>query len=201
MMKRLLTIVWVILGIFVITGCTQRKIASPPEQPLIQEKADADRMKQDGRESLPGETGTARDLQRDGIGERQLQTDQREGLQEAPEEIQKRVKDIFFDYDKYDIREDAKPGLKELASLLSKNMSLKVVIEGHCDDRGTNEYNLALGDRRAQAAKQFLVSLGIPSARIETVSYGEEKPLCTTASEDCWAKNRRAHFVILKEGR
>jgi hypothetical protein len=76
----------------------------------------------------------------------------------------------------------------------------KGLFEGHCDERGTNEYNLALGDRRAKAARDYLIALGIAANRIEMLSYGEEKPLCTEETDECWAKNRRAHFVILKEG-
>jgi len=82
---------------------------------------------------------------------------------------------------------------------MTKDSSAILSIEGHCDERGTNEYNLALGDRRAKAVKDYLVSLGVPSSRIETISYGEEKPLCSAQNEDCWAKNRRAHFVLLKK--
>ena len=83
--------------------------------------------------------------------------------------------------------------------MAAENMPAKILIEGHCDDRGTNEYNLALGDRRAKSVRDYLVALGIASNRIETISYGEEEPLCTDQTEECWAKNRRAHFIILKE--
>lgn len=109
------------------------------------------------------------------------------------------LKDIYFDYDQYDIRLDAKPILEGIAAWLSKNPKIKLLIEGHCDERGTNEYNIALGDRRAKSARDFLVALGISPDRIEMISYGEEKPVCTEHLEECWSKNRRAHFVILKE--
>jgi peptidoglycan-associated lipoprotein len=105
--------------------------------------------------------------------------------------------DILFDYDKYDVMESYKSELQAVAAWMTKNSSATVSIEGSCDDRGTNEYNLALGDRRAKAVKEYLVSLGVLSSRIETISYGEEKPACTEQSEECWAKNRRAHFVVL----
>lgn len=105
--------------------------------------------------------------------------------------------DIMFEYDKYDVKESYKSELQAVAAWMTKNSSAKVSVEGNCDDRGTNEYNLALGDRRAKAVKDYLVSLGVPSSRIETISYGEEKPVCTEQSEECWAKNRRAHLVIL----
>jgi peptidoglycan-associated lipoprotein len=108
-------------------------------------------------------------------------------------------KDIFFDYDKYDVQQDAKTVLKNIASWLLKNSAAKILVEGHCDERGTNEYNLALGDRRARAVRDYLVALGIGPKRVETVSYGEEKPICTEKTDDCFAKNRRAHFVVLRE--
>lgn len=111
-------------------------------------------------------------------------------------EMQARMRDIHFDFDMYAIKNDEKPMLKEVADIMMKNSLLKVIIEGNCDDRGTNEYNLALGDRRAKAAKDFLLSLGVPAVRMDTVSYGEEKPVCKEDNEACWAKNRRDHFVL-----
>lgn len=105
--------------------------------------------------------------------------------------------DILFDYDKYDVKEVYKPEMRKISEWIAKNSSATVSIEGHCDERGTNEYNLALGDRRAKSVKDYIISLGVPSSRIETISYGEEKPVCTEQNEECWAKNRRAHFVIL----
>ena len=108
----------------------------------------------------------------------------------------KEVKDAFFDYDKADIRSDARDALSSTAQFLRSYPQMKVVLQGHCDERGSTEYNLALGDRRAAAAKQFLVSLGISADRVETVSYGKEKPFCTASTEDCWQQNRRGHFVM-----
>ena len=110
----------------------------------------------------------------------------------------KEVKDAYYDYDKADIRADARDALSQTAQFLRSYPQLKVVIEGHCDERGSTEYNLALGDRRAAAAKQFLVSLGIPADRMETVSYGKERPFCSASTEACWQQNRRAHFVMGK---
>ena len=110
----------------------------------------------------------------------------------------KEVKDAFFGYDKTDIRTDAREALSQTAQFLRSYPQLKVVIEGHCDERGSTEYNLALGDRRAASAKQFLVSLGITADRMETVSYGKEHPFCSVSNEQCWQQNRRAHFVMAK---
>ena len=105
------------------------------------------------------------------------------------------VRDAYFDYDKADIRPDAQQALQKTAEFLKKYPQAKVVVEGHCDERGSTEYNLALGDRRANAVKQYLVSLGIPAANINTVSYGKEKPFCMESAEECWQQNRRGHFV------
>jgi peptidoglycan-associated lipoprotein len=110
----------------------------------------------------------------------------------------KEVKDAYFDYDKADIRADARDALSKTAQFLRAYPQMKVVVEGHCDERGSTEYNLALGDRRAAAAKQFLVSLGIPADRLESVSYGKERPFCSASTEECYMQNRRAHFVMGK---
>jgi len=110
----------------------------------------------------------------------------------------KEVQDAYFDLDKADIRTDARSALAKTADFLRNYPQVKVVIEGHCDERGSTEYNLALGDRRAAAVKQYLVSLGIGADRMSTVSYGKEKPFCMESNEDCWQKNRRGHFVMAK---
>jgi peptidoglycan-associated lipoprotein len=105
------------------------------------------------------------------------------------------VRDAFFDFNKADIRADAREALTHDAEFLRNNPGLRVTIEGHCDERGSTEYNLALGDRRAGAVKQYLVSLGISADRISTVSFGKEKPFCTQSNESCWQQNRRGHLV------
>jgi peptidoglycan-associated lipoprotein len=106
------------------------------------------------------------------------------------------LKTIYFDFDKYDIRPgDAKTLDGDAAWLKTKADNL-VLIEGHCDERGTNEYNLALGERRAKATRDYLVSAGIDGSRITVISYGEERPACSDRTESCWAQNRRAHFLV-----
>ena len=109
------------------------------------------------------------------------------------------LKPAFFDYDKADLRGDARDVLAANAAWLKSHPTILFTIEGHCDERGTAQYNLALGDRRANAAKEYLVSLGIASDRITAISYGKEKPLDTGHSEEAWAKNRRAHIVLLSK--
>jgi len=105
---------------------------------------------------------------------------------------------IYFDFDKSEIRAEAKAILEKKAAWLRANPSYKVKIEGNCDDRGTNEYNLALGDRRAKAAQKYLNALGISMDRMSTISYGEEKPTCNEKNEKCWSKNRRDDFKLSK---
>jgi peptidoglycan-associated lipoprotein len=106
------------------------------------------------------------------------------------------VKDVFFDYDKSDLRPDAQQALAQAAQLI-KQKGWRVQIEGNCDDRGSTEYNLALGERRADAAKQALQQNGVSADALKTISYGKEKPQCTDSNEDCWQKNRRDHFSLL----
>ncbi len=114
------------------------------------------------------------------------------------EAFKRMVRDAFFDFDKADIRPDGRVALTQTAEFLRQYPKARVLIEGHCDERGSTEYNLGLGDRRALAAKDFLVSVGIAANRIETISYGKERPFCTESNEECWQLNRRAHFVLLK---
>jgi peptidoglycan-associated lipoprotein len=104
--------------------------------------------------------------------------------------------DIYFNFDKATLTPSAQDNLLRKAEWLRENSDVTVTIEGHCDARGTNEYNLALGDRRAESAKAFLVDLGIAASRVTTISYGEERSVCTQQDEECWAKNRRDNFVV-----
>jgi len=110
--------------------------------------------------------------------------------------FEKTVKDIFFDYDKYNIRASEEPSASTDAQFLASHSSIKVLIEGHCDNRGSAEYNIALGDSRANETRNALVKAGVPAERLRTVSYGKERPFCNTDDEQCWQLNRRAHFVI-----
>jgi len=110
--------------------------------------------------------------------------------------FEQNVKPIFFDYDSYDVRPDAQSTIQADASFLNQHPNLKVVIGGYCDDRGSTEYNLALGENRANAAKQALTSAGVSPDRLRTVSYGKEKQFCTEENEACWQQNRRAQFTL-----
>ncbi len=189
-MKRFLFFLIVI--VLISFGCEQRAVTQPEEQPQAQKEApETTRPKAAEKtpekvteQKVPSEVESI-----EAKGEAEKALEEKEGM----------FKDIHFDFDRYDIEDTYKPDLKAIAAWMTKNSDAKISIEGHCDERGTNEYNLALGDRRAKATKDYLVSLGVRSSRIETLSYGEEKPLCTEHTEECWAKNRRAHFVVLSK--
>ena len=107
------------------------------------------------------------------------------------------ARDIYFDFDKFSLSPEARKVLAEKASFLNAHPEIKIKVEGHCDERGTREYNLALGERRAKSAQDYLIFLGINPARTSTISYGEEMPLDPASNEEAWTKNRRAHFTIL----
>ena len=180
-MKRFSICAVAVMVLLLLIGCAQKQIAAPPEQPAI----------------TPSETAPSK---AEPVTERQQPTVQQDSMTAGPKELDTKVSDLLFAFDKYDLEDSAKTTLKGLSAIMGKS-NAKVIIEGNCDDRGTKEYNLALGDKRANAAKQYLISLGIPSARIDTISYGKEKPVCTESTEECWAKNRRDHLVLVEGGR
>ena len=141
------------------------------------------------------------DGQRGGTKESDLASSSLKALQEGKPAITSAsspLKDAFFEFDRYDLSSEARGVLQGNAEWLKSNPSARVDIEGHCDERGTNEYNLALGAKRAQAARDYLVSLGIAADRLSTTSYGEEIPVCQQRSEDCWRQNRRVRFVLVE---
>ncbi|MBI3399347.1 MAG: peptidoglycan-associated lipoprotein Pal [Deltaproteobacteria bacterium] len=114
-------------------------------------------------------------------------------------ERQGRLLTIYFDFDRFTIRDDMKPVLEKDAEWLKKNPGIKIQVQGHCDERGTNEYNIALGERRARSIKEYLINYGINQLRLSTISYGEEKPADPGHTEEAWAKNRRGELVIVKK--
>jgi peptidoglycan-associated lipoprotein len=115
------------------------------------------------------------------------------------QDLLNRIQDAYFDYNKHDLRPDAQTALvadaHTLSEILKQYPDYKLTVQGYCDERGSEEYNLALGDKRANQAKEFLSSLGVPSAQLKTISYGKERPVCTEQNEECWQKNRRAHIT------
>jgi len=165
------------------TGCAKRAVTTQPEQPA-----------QETQKAAKAETAKPAQEDMAKIESKDVKTEAQK-IESTPAEKPSALENIYFDYDKYDIRNDEKPALKSAYDRLLKNKSMKMLIEGHCDDRGTNEYNLALGERRAKSARDYLVSLGVAKNRLDIISFGEEKPVCTEQTEDCWQKNRRAKFV------
>jgi len=115
------------------------------------------------------------------------------------QDLLNRIQDAYFDYDKHTLRPDAETALKTdaqtLADIIKQYPDFKLSVEGHCDERGSDEYNLALGDARAKQAKDYLSTLGLPGNQLATISYGKDKPVCADHDEDCWQKNRRAHIT------
>jgi peptidoglycan-associated lipoprotein len=189
------------LGLF-LTGCPKKTVVVNRDQPSLQRSEEAARLEREreAREAKERELARLREeeLKRPTGGEleKSLVTKKEPGIEGEVFES-KMLKDIHFDFDKYDVRREDEDILKENAAWLKNNPKMKIQIEGHCDERGTIEYNLALGERRASNTKKYLVFLGIPPDRISTISYGEERPLDKSHDEEAWAKNRRAHIVVL----
>lgn len=183
-MNRLLTAVLLALILAISGGCSQKKVASI-DKATADSRQSADKTTgADSQKKIPTESVTS------------LDKDHQESVPAYVKELQSKLKDIYFAYDKYNLSDEAKAITKNLADVLAKNNTIKVTVEGHCDERGTNEYNLALGDKRAKAVKEYLLALGVPAKRVDIISYGEEKPVCTESSEPCWAKNRRDHAAL-----
>lgn len=145
--------------------------------------------------SSGGKDGAAKEKART-VASESMPSSSLEAFREGKSAAEGPLKEIYFDYDKYELRADSRETLKINAAWLKANPSARAEIEGHCDERGTNEYNLALGAKRAQVARDYLVTLGIPTQRLSTISYGKELPVCRESKEACWQKNRRDRFVV-----
>jgi len=203
MTKKSLTLFIFILclGLF-LGGCPKKKVAVSRDLSSVQRAEEAARREREAREAKERELARLREEElkkpTEGELEKTLVTKKEPGIEGEVFES-KLLKDIHFDFDKYDIRPVDEAVLKENAVFLKNNPNLKVQIEGHCDERGTAEYNLALGERRANNTKKYLVFLGIPSDRISTISFGKERPLDKGHHEEAWTKNRRAHIVVLSK--
>jgi peptidoglycan-associated lipoprotein len=214
MVKKSFSIFILILcfGLF-LAGCPKKTVVVSREQPSVQKSEEASRLEaeraaREAKEAKETKEAKERELARikeeeakkpiGGELEKSLVAKKERGIEGEVFES-KLLKDIHFDFDKYDIRREDEEILKENAALLKKNPKMKIQIEGHCDGRGTVEYNLALGERRANNTKKYLVSLGISSNRISTISFGKERPLDPGHNEEAWAKNRRAHIVVLSK--
>jgi peptidoglycan-associated lipoprotein len=135
---------------------------------------------------------------RSAAGESTLGQSSLDALQKGTAPAPSPLKEIYFSFDRYDLEVEARETLKVNGEWLKRNLTVRVEIEGHCDERGTNEYNLALGAKRAQGARDYLVALGVATERLSTISYGEEIPVCRDQHEACWRQNRRVRFVIIQ---
>jgi peptidoglycan-associated lipoprotein len=181
-LQRILISSLIVVAFFGFFGCAKKDQVPPgPEEVEVVP----------GEETVGGPGGPVTGEMEPGLAEESLRA-------EARAELQGQLQDIYFDFDKYNIRSEGRLILKENYAVLQGVPGVEVLIEGHCDERGTVEYNLALGQRRANATRDFLVSLGMDSPQLSTVSYGEERPQDPRHNEEAWAKNRRCHFVILK---
>jgi peptidoglycan-associated lipoprotein len=186
----------VLIGIFftliscliIFSGCAEKKVTVKSELPNMQEPAPA--------LIPPPATETAKQPSTTETANTKEAADEQSSLMGAT--AKSPVSDINFDFDSSIIRPDAREILKANADFLLKNKAATIVIEGHCDEKGTAEYNMALGQRRAQETKNYLVNVGINESIIRTISYGKERPLDPASNEEAWAKNRRAHFVVTR---
>lgn len=205
--KNSLVLILVLCLGLILSGCPKKTV--PISEPSAQKSEDAARLEaekaakekaereaREKEEARIKEEAAKREKEKE--FEKSLVAKKQPGIEGEVLES-KLLKDIYFDFDKYEVRPQDIGILKENAALIMKNPTIKIQIEGHCDERGTAEYNLALGERRANSAKRYLVSLGIPADRLSTISYGKEMPLDPGHNEEAWAKNRRGHFIILSK--
>ncbi len=188
-----LALLLVIPGLLFAASCAKKVVKSDESAQMTSEEIAKRAAEKASKEALEREKELAK---KRAIEEEQLKESEKREAARRAEKDWFLNEDIHFEYDKSTLLPEAQEILKRKAKWLERNPGVSVTIEGHCDERGTNEYNIALGDRRAQSAKNFLVSLGIAGSRLETISYGEEKPLDPAHNETAWAKNRRAHFLI-----
>jgi peptidoglycan-associated lipoprotein len=182
-----------VFGLTIFTGCAEKKAVvkdgAAQDQQMAADKAAKDKAEADRLAREQAEKDAAMKAQAEKEQEAKVQ---------AAATIEVAVKDINFDFDKSNIRPDAREVLKANADYILKSSVASIVIEGNCDERGTTEYNMALGERRAREAKKYLVNLGVKEAKMKTISYGKERPLDPGHDEAAWEKNRRDHFVVTK---
>jgi len=201
MIRRSFSILILILCLgLILTGCPKKTVVK--EEPSVKKeeaaRLEAERAAKEAREKELARIREEEARKAREEFEKSLIAKKEPGIE--GEVFESRLfKDIHFDFDKYDIRPGEAESLRGNAALLSKYPTIKLQIEGHCDERGTNEYNLALGERRANSTKKYLVSFGISQDRISAISYGEERALDPGHNEEAWAKNRRAHSIVLSK--
>ena len=181
-----------VLLIFLAAACTKTKVSSEPATTMTAEEEAARKAEEEARQrELARQKALAEENLKDDSLSAKLATERIE-----EEKTRFENEDIYFEFDSIQLTPEAQEILAKKGKWLRENPSATVTIEGHCDNRGTNEYNLALGEGRAQSTKTYLMDLGIDTSRLNTISYGEERPIDPQQTEIAWAKNRRAHFVI-----
>ena len=185
-LRLCLVLLLVIPGLLLTTSCAKKTVKTEPA------------VKEDAAKKAEAEAARQAELERQRkLQEERLKAERmKSGADVKGARAQFEQENIYFDFDRSNLKMDAQDILKKKAAFLKANPNEKALIEGHCDERGTNEYNLALGDRRANSAKKFLVNLGIAGSRITTISYGEERPLDPGKNEAAWAKNRNCQFRL-----
>jgi peptidoglycan-associated lipoprotein len=188
-------IIWIVVPVLLtfLYGCPKKKPTTPPPDLNVETTtvpAPPPTTTAPPTDVVPQPTPAVVDPTEDPL--------QSSDLQKVNEELRRRgfSPDIYFDYDESTLTDDTREKLSRNADLLKSQPQFSVTIEGHADSRGTNEYNLALGERRANAVKDYLGSLGVGGERLRTISYGEERPVCTEEAESCWSQNRRVHMII-----
>ena len=186
MVKKSCIVIGVIVSLMIMVACANKAVK---EEPLVTRKAGEEAWEK------PAE-GSERASSDEKALEASVESKKYQGIEGEFLESSL-LQDIHFGFDRYDLMPKEREILSQNAELLFKHSQVKIQVEGHCDERGTIEYNLALGERRSNTARQYLMSLGISSNRISTISYGEEMPIDPRQNEEAWAKNRRAHFIIL----
>jgi len=183
--KKITTMVLTLAALTILfSSCAQRKAVVKEEEPAVKEAPKAE----PAEKVQVTEPISEADVQVEGL--------EREGVDVSSRDVMERFDDIHFDFDQYAIRPEDEATLKRLANWLIRNAGSRVTVEGHCDERGTAEYNLALGERRATAVQRYLAANGVDPSRVNTVSYGEERPVDPGHNESAWSRNRRAHFVV-----
>lgn len=183
-MKRVMILILVCLvAAAFTTSCKPKVKPAPPAPPQVKEQPPVEKVE------------TQRPIEKPALSEEEI------FMAKSLEQINKEqlLRMINFDYDKFDVREDAKGILEGNAAWLKKWRNVKILIEGHCDERGTEDYNLALGEKRSKGAFDYLISLGIPAERMKMLSYGKSQPLDMGKDEGAWAQNRRAQFIIIEK--
>lgn len=203
-MKIFTTIAALAIAATVLTGCPKKAtiVKEEAKAPVVSLKAETEaKAKVEAQAKAKKEAEAEAKIKEEAEAKARAEAEARakveaEAKTEPAAKEAARLEDIHFDFDMYEIKGNDKEILSALADLLLKNKDAGLILEGHADDRGNSAYNLALGERRAHSAKEYLVTLGVNAARISTTSYGQEKPICTEPYEECWWKNRRVHFVV-----